>query len=328
MQSLQHDLIPVSNFSVGFSTCEIFKDDRARDERVRYVKLDDKLLGVHRLVKSQRSHNLVHPPKPREEPNDQAGSTSSARATSSNPPPPPLPLPTQAWEAVYPKGSINPGSSIPGGFGFYMSGEEEFRKVLAGANGAGDEAVMSYRVMFEKGWEWRKGGKLPGIFGGVGDSAYGCTGGRKEKRCTCFDVRLMWRANGEGELYTYLPLTDNNRTQQLKVPPYSKQNGDYGFSVGRGAFSFRNAVGSWMSVALRVKMNEVGKEDGELQLWVDGKSVIEVTGLTLREGVDAQAKIKGMHFQTFFGGHEEEWASPKDQKAWFADITGVVVRHG
>jgi hypothetical protein len=50
-----------------------------------------------------------------------------------------------------------------------------------------------------------------------------------------------------------------------------------------------------------------------------------------------------MHFQTFFGGmllimqtvsslinllagHGEDWASPKDQRAWFADITGVIVR--
>ncbi len=39
---------------------------------------------------------------------------------------------------------------------------------------------------------------------------------------------------------------------------------------------------------------------GELQLWLDGKSVINVDGLVLRES--DESKIKGMHFQTFFGG--------------------------
>jgi hypothetical protein len=52
-----------------------------------------------------------------------------------------------------------------------------------------------------------------------------------------------------------------------------------------------------------------------------------------------------MHFQTFFGGanlaiakrlllhtdpsvtgHTAEWASPKDQRAWFSDISGVIIK--
>ena len=39
---------------------------------------------------------------------------------------------------------------------------------------------------------------------------------------------------------------------------------------------------------------------GEIQLWCDGVSVIEVVGLSLRDTEDR--KISGMHFQTFFGG--------------------------
>ena len=39
---------------------------------------------------------------------------------------------------------------------------------------------------------------------------------------------------------------------------------------------------------------------GEVQLWINGKSVIEITGLILRE--DKASHIKGMHFETFFGG--------------------------
>ncbi len=39
---------------------------------------------------------------------------------------------------------------------------------------------------------------------------------------------------------------------------------------------------------------------GELELYIDGKTVISVHGLTIKMSKDA--KIKGMHFQTFFGG--------------------------
>lgn len=93
-----------------------------------------------------------------------------------------------------------------------MKGPKEFEKALKRVD-AEDEVVCGYEVMFEDGFEWVKGGKLPGVCaypgiiiimgiliwgcdridGGVGDLAYGCTGGRKEQRCSCFDLRLMWR---------------------------------------------------------------------------------------------------------------------------------------
>jgi hypothetical protein len=86
---------------------------------------------------------------------------------------------------------------------------------------------------------------------------------------------------------------------------------------------------------------------GELQLWINGKCVIHAKGLIFRE--DETSHIKGMHFQTFFGGarmlllfvvwqmitsfsyyhrsgHESDWASPKDQRAWFSDVSGAVIR--
>ncbi|KAJ7064406.1 hypothetical protein B0H15DRAFT_794682, partial [Mycena belliarum] len=146
---------------------------------------------------------------------------------------------------------------------------------------------------------------------------------RQDNRCKCFNIRPMWRSKGLGELYTYLPLTPSNRDRLLAVPPSSKENSDYGFSVGRNAFKFDPAVGKWISLAFRVKLNAVGCEDGELELWVDGKSVITVSGLMFRDS--EQSRIKGGHFQTFFGGHQDDWASPKDQRAWFADVSGVVI---
>ncbi|KIJ63460.1 hypothetical protein HYDPIDRAFT_112872, partial [Hydnomerulius pinastri MD-312] len=41
---------------------------------------------------------------------------------------------------------------------------------------------------------------------------------------------------------------------------------------------------------------------GELQLWVNGVCMIHAKGLILREG--EASHIKGMYFQTFFGGEK------------------------
>lgn len=57
------------------------------------------------------------------------------------------------------------------------------------------------------------------------------------------DLITRNRANGQGELYTYLPPTDANDAILAKIPPQSIRNTDYGYSIGRGAFNFNNAVG-------------------------------------------------------------------------------------
>ncbi|KAF8161650.1 polysaccharide lyase family 14 protein [Crassisporium funariophilum] len=290
-------LLPIAAFQSGFTTC-----CHIQHERIQNVVLNDQSLGVHKIT-SRTTHKLVQPP---------------ATAISKHDH---VPSPDFAWEAFYPAGSINPSAEIPGGFGFYLSGPPSFAAGLETAK----EVVLSYRMMLQTGWEWVKGGKLPGVckFGGVGDLSYGCTGGRKEQRCQCFDLRPMWRANSVGELYIYLPIKAENSTRLASVPPRSIENNDYGFSVGRGAFHMDGAVGQWVTLAFRIKLNDIGINNGEVQVWIDGNSVVHVDGLSLRES--QAGRIKGMHFQTFFGGNSQDWASPKDQRAWFADVTGAII---
>lgn len=289
-------LFPISSFRLGFTTFSPSPASIARLDVIS-VPLADSPLGVHKITRSL-THEVVCPPP-------------SLHPSSDDP--------QLAWEASYPKGSCSPTTEIPGGLGFYLAGPKEIASLL---DQGAKEAVFGYRVMFEKGWEWVKGGKLPGMYGGIGDAAYRCTGGRQNDRCKCFDVRLMWRCDGKGEIYAYLPMNETNSNALLAVPPYSKSNPDYGVSVGIGAWTFEPGV--WTTIAQRVKLNDIGKADGELQLWINGECVIHAKGLTFRE--DEASHIKGMHFQTFFGGHKSDWASPKDQRAWFSDISGAVIR--
>jgi hypothetical protein len=74
---------------------------------------------------------------------------------------------------------------------------------------------------------------------------------------------VYYRSEAVGELYTYLPLTPENSAQLSAVPPRSIENSDYGFSVGRGAFDFNRAVSGWTTVAFRLKLNDVGSNNGK-----------------------------------------------------------------
>jgi hypothetical protein len=182
------------------------------------------------------------------------------------------------------------------------------------------EATLGYSVLFQDGFEFNLGGKLPGLctsplfpihkkrgflnlippyFTDGGDTDSGsisCSGGRRSD--ACFSARLMWRPEGAGELYTYLPPSSQANTKVCAVPPLSDCNPTYGASVGRGSFSFTPGVRT--TVAQRVRLNDIGQTNGELQLFVGGKSVIDVKGLVLR--TSDQGRIRGIQMQTFFGG--------------------------
>ena len=188
-RSLFSQLVPIPKFELGFTTCEAIASPLTR---LVHVELADKPLGVHK-VSSRTPHKVVCPAPPK--------NAGLALADDL-----PNPIPSAAWEAFYPLGSCNPSSAVPGGFGFYLAGPPDFAKRLETAT----EAAFSYRMMLDEDWEWVKGGKLPGVcasshfsrtgsdvyirlVGGVGSLSYGCTGGRQEQRCQCFNLRPMWR---------------------------------------------------------------------------------------------------------------------------------------
>jgi hypothetical protein len=217
--------------------------------------------------------------------------------------------PKLAMEAVFDEGSwaLNPGSD--GGFSFYAPGPQHVDLTLA------KEATFGYSVMFEEGWEWNLGGKLPGLCASSfpshlflmvltkaqdgGDDAKiatTCSGGRHNSGC--WSARMMWRKEGAGEVYTYLPHGFEENDVQCHVKPFSTCNPTYGASVGRGAFYFES--GKWMTVAQRIRLNDVGEANGEIELFVGGESTIKVSGLVLRDS--AAGRIHGIQIQTFFGG--------------------------
>lgn len=159
-------------------------------------------------------------------------------------------------------------------------------------DGPVDVLDLQYQVRFPPGFDFVKGGKLPGLYGGS------VTGGQKIPDGTDgFSTRYMWRKGGDGEVYAYLPTSEETGT-----------------SIGRGCWSF--PTGRWTAMHQRIRLNTPGRADGEVQVWQDGRQVLARTGLTFRTTDDLQ--IDGLFFSTFFGGGDTSWASPVDQYADFA----------
>ncbi|KAJ7272032.1 hypothetical protein B0H12DRAFT_1008536 [Mycena haematopus] len=224
----------------------------------------------------------------------------------------------QAMRAIYPQGSYIPSASPLGGLSFYAPGPDSLDMTTA------KTLTLGYSVYFEEGFDFNKGGKLPGLYGGDdAESAVSCSGGRRST--ACYSSRLMWRTNGMGEMYTYLPDYEVEGFAANKnvcnIAPFSTCNPTYGASVGRGSFTF--PTGAWTTVSQRVKLNDVGQANGELQLWVNGKSVIDVSNLILRDS--SEGKHRGIMMQTFFGGSDSTWASPKTQDAYFSDFSVAIL---
>ncbi len=112
-----------------------------------------------------------------------------------------------------------------------------------------------------------------------------------------------------------------------------------------------------------MRLNDVGAENGELELFVNGESVANLGGIVMR--ADDGARILGIEMQTFFGGvcpsivrafgviaagglvpirpletlfalgqevliwvlligSDSSWASPVDQDAYFADFSVAI----
>ncbi|MCW3045392.1 MAG: hypothetical protein JWL57_3550 [Actinobacteria bacterium] len=191
----------------------------------------------------------------------------------------------------YPKGSAselvknNNGAPVGGG-----------QRYLVPRNSVpADSLALRYFVRFPNGFDFVKGGKLPGLYGGIQTS-----GRRIPDGTNGLSTRYMWRAGGAGEVYAYLPTSQ-----------------EHGTSIGRGNWTF--STGTWHEIQQEIVLNDVGKGNGRITVWFDGKRVLAETGVLFRSSASLQ--IEGVLFSTFFGGGDSTWATPVDTYADFADFT-------
>ena len=76
--------------------------------------------------------------------------------------------------------------------------------------------------------------------------------------------------------------------------------------------------GKWYPFRQRIKLNTPDGRDGRIQVWLDGKRMLDLKGLRLRIG--EQGYIDSFYFSTFHGGQTPEWAPRTNSFARFDDI--------
>jgi len=194
------------------------------------------------------------------------------------------------------------------GFGSTESGAQFFS--LFNSSTPFQSMLLSYEVAFNTGFDWVKGGKLPGIRGGPDPN--GCDGGSQPNGTDCFSTRTMWRTNGEGEVYAYIPQKDS-----ICNNPNFICNSDFGISIQRGSFSFQDS--SWNRITLLVLLNSpTSVDNGYVALYYNDVLALSQGGLQIRGGNDIDAN--GLFFSTFFGGDDSSWAPSTDQRAYFRNF--------
>jgi hypothetical protein len=202
--------------------------------------------------------------------------------------------------AFYPQGSINPRNpSAPKGGG-------EFLDSLGLPETGVEHATLSYDIIVPDDFAFGKGGKLPGLYGLNNKISKPPSGCDHSQIVNGFSARLMWRENGTGSIYVYAPHND----EKVNAP---KACGTY---LGRGSFIL--TPGRRTNIKQEILLNTIGRIDGALRLWVDGVLIFEDTDFLWRTNADVQ--LKGLFFNTFFGGSTPEWASPRDQSLTFENF--------
>ncbi|MDX1472798.1 MAG: cellulose binding domain-containing protein [Reinekea sp.] len=169
----------------------------------------------------------------------------------------------------------------------------------------GEHYSLVYDIMFEDGFEFVRGGKLPGLSPSVHTT--GCSPAIPNG----WSVRPMWRPNGSAQAYYY----GQERIERC----------------GDGERSFEGAfvVGQWQQIALEVKLNSgLNTFDGKVELKVDGQVVSRAENINLRGAFDSATKINNFFFSTFYGGADPSWAPSKTTYIRYDNIKVINLNAG
>ena len=180
--------------------------------------------------------------------------------------------------------------------------------------------TLSYDVYFPESFDFVKGGKLPGIWGGEPGSGGG------DWNDNGWSFRVMFREGGQAVAYIYM-CTDQGSYDGDEKCKLVKNQGP-GFDTiahhtnGAGIDLWRDSKlqfkkGAWNTVSINVKVNDPKKSNGVVELTVNNVTM-KFNGMCWSEKAK---KASGILFATWFGGGSKEYAPSKTQKADFRNVS-------
>lgn len=169
-----------------------------------------------------------------------------------------------------------------------------------------EELYISYMVYFPEDFEFRAGGKLPGL-------SYQTS----ERNMS---LRLMWRYDGLAEFYVHYntePSWDgwHASINWSLIDPYEEPNGN----PQPDQVKFKK--GQWNKIELYNKLNTPGQNNGIMRAWLNGQLAINITDNgDYRQSDEGDIHLNSIYLSTFFGGSDETFQPTKDIYAYFDDF--------
>ncbi|WP_158837602.1 polysaccharide lyase [Polaribacter sp. L3A8] len=202
----------------------------------------------------------------------------------------------------YPKGKVKTGESGIHTKVYFNDGKEH------------DELYFSYKIYFPSDFEFRAGGKLPGL-------SY-------QTREKNMSLRLMWRNNGLIETYVHYNTKPTRPGYKASInwslldPIIEPNNAPQEDQV-------KFTKGTWQHVEMYYKLNTPGKKDGIMKGWLNGKLALNITNAEdYRQVGEEDIHINSFYLSSFFGGSDETFQPTKDVYAYFDDFKVATTRIG
>ena len=160
--------------------------------------------------------------------------------------------------------------------------------------------TLEYRLKFDNGFDWRLGGKLPGLAGGSAP-----TGGGIPSDGSGFSTRYMWRPNGRLVVYAY----------------YKDQTSFYGDDWNVG-LNFQTGI--WYTLKQTVTINTDNNANGRVEVWVNGEKKLDKKNIRLMSNGNSVNRVL---FDTFMGGNDPSWSPDHTQYLRMDDFKCVKGRN-
>ncbi len=155
-------------------------------------------------------------------------------------------------------------------------------------------------VRFEDGFDWQRGGKLPGL--SSGGSKW--SGGIAPRDGEGYSARYMWRDNGRAVLYLY----------------HADQVRSYGDEIDLG-LTFKEDIE--YTLTQRIVRNSGDTNDGIVEVWASENGGAHRKLLSkndVRFGMSGNGFTDSLYFSTYFGGGDQSWAPDKTSYIYFDDF--------
>lgn len=188
-------------------------------------------------------------------------------------------------------------------------------------------AKLEYESRFNTGFSWAWGGKMgPGLVGWApGYGPYDPTSGAAD-RDIGFSTRLMWHGRGASSgtrpFQGTLGPIPAGRDMQVVTYIYARQPNGSAFS----GFGYHANIGPeltagvWFKIAMEVKLNTVGSNDGIFRVWFDDVLAFEATdwNYRMRDDISIMAILWDVHRG---GGNTGDWVTPVESQIDVRNVT-------